>query len=71
MELIGCNVAKFRSLKITRKPVKISTMTFTKPEFETYTYNANKAGEILDELISQNLIKSNFGSYPKPEQLKG
>lgn len=46
-------------------------MAFTKPEFETYTYNANKAGEILDELINQNLIKTDCGPYPKVEQLKG
>lgn len=70
LELIGRNVAKSRSLKNAHKPVKISIMTFTKPEFETYTYNANKACEILDELISQNLIKSDFCPYPKPKKLK-
>ncbi|KAK9951609.1 hypothetical protein M0R45_007047 [Rubus argutus] len=71
LELTGRSVVKAKSLKIAREPVKISTMAFTKPEFETYTYNASKAGEILDELISQNLIKTDFGPYPKAEQLKG
>lgn len=54
LELAWHNVVKAKSLKIARKPVKISTMTFTKPEFETYKYNANKASKILDELINQN-----------------
>lgn len=71
LELAGRNAVKAKSLKISREPVMILTMAFTKPEFETYTYNANKAGEILDELINQNLNKTDFGPYPKHEQMKG
>lgn len=71
LELTGRNVAKSRSLKITHELVKISSMAFTKPKFETYIYNVNNAHEILEELISHNLIKNDFGPYPKPEQLKG
>lgn len=71
LELTGRNVVKAKSLKIAREPVNISTMAFTKPELKTYTYNANKASEILDELVNQNLMKTDFGPYPKSEQMKG
>ncbi|XP_024171662.1 uncharacterized protein LOC112177612 [Rosa chinensis] len=70
-ELTGKKNPSLKQLKISKEPVKLKSMAFTKPEFATYTYDANKAHEILDEMIAAKMVKTDFGPFPQPDQLKG
>ncbi|XP_040362781.1 uncharacterized protein LOC112166133 [Rosa chinensis] len=70
-ELTGKKNLALKQLKISKEPVKLKSVAFTKPELATYTYDANKAHEILDEMIAAKMVKTDFGPFPRPEQLKG
>ncbi|XP_024200122.1 uncharacterized protein LOC112203378 [Rosa chinensis] len=71
LELTGKKAATLKQLKLCKEPVKLKSVVFTKPEFASYTYDANKAYEILDEMIAAKMVKTDFGPFPKPEQLRG
>lgn len=60
MELGGRQVVKSRCLNMSKESVKISSTTYTKPKYESYTYNAHKALEILDELFAQDRVRHDF-----------
>ncbi|KAL6175169.1 hypothetical protein ACLB2K_051812 [Fragaria x ananassa] len=71
LELVSKKPARSQSLRLARSLVKISVAAFTKPQFSSYTYDANKAHDVLDDFFRQKLIKHDFGQLPTPEQLKG
>ncbi|KAL6135108.1 hypothetical protein ACLB2K_067336 [Fragaria x ananassa] len=71
LELVSKKPARSQSLRLVRNPVKISTAAFTKPQFSSYTYDANKAYDVLDDFFKQKLIKHDFGQLQTLEQLKG
>lgn len=53
-------------------PARASQRTrHVKHKFETYSSNAAKALDILEELITACLIKASFGSFPTSEQMRG
>ncbi|KAL6133620.1 hypothetical protein ACLB2K_065854 [Fragaria x ananassa] len=64
LELVSKKPARSQSLRLAQSPVKISASAFTKPQFSSYTYDANKAHDVLDEFFRQKLIKHDFGQLP-------
>ncbi|XP_062006010.1 uncharacterized protein LOC133723211 [Rosa rugosa] len=70
-ELSGKKGSALKQLKLSKEPVKLKSVALTKPEFTTYTYDANKVHEILDEMTAAKMVKIDFGLYPKADQLKG
>ncbi|XP_062014510.1 uncharacterized protein LOC133731058 [Rosa rugosa] len=57
-ELTGRKKLALKQLKKTKEPVKLKSVAFTpKLQFATYTYDANKVHEILDEMIAAKMLK--------------
>ncbi|KAL6129036.1 hypothetical protein ACLB2K_072389 [Fragaria x ananassa] len=48
LELVSKKPTRSQSLRLAWSPVKISAAAFTKPQFSSYTYDANKAHDVLD-----------------------
>ncbi|XP_061998980.1 uncharacterized protein LOC133716291 [Rosa rugosa] len=71
LKLTGKKASALKQLKLCKEPVKLKSVVFTKPEFASYTYDVNKAHEILDEMIAAKMVKTDFGPFPKPDQLRG
>ncbi|XP_024171672.1 uncharacterized protein LOC112177628 [Rosa chinensis] len=70
-ELTERKNSSLKQLKLTKEPVKLKSVAFTKPEYATYTYDVNKAHDILDEMIAAKMVKTDFRPFPIPEELKG
>jgi hypothetical protein len=47
--------------------MKLKSVAFVKPEFESYTYNANKVVEILDNLLQASMVKTDYDVIPKAD----
>ena len=45
-------------------------MQQVKPKFEAYSFDAAKAHEILDELISAGFVRGSFGVFPSRERTR-
>ena len=71
IELTSKKPAKCKTLKLIKEPMKLKSVAFAKPKFDSYTYSANKAAEILDDLFQAGMVKTDYGVIPKADQLKG
>ncbi|KAL6199836.1 hypothetical protein ACLB2K_029618 [Fragaria x ananassa] len=66
VELTGKPLAhKLKNLKITREPFTIQSFAWTKPENESYTYDAKNAHLVFNDLIEPKCIRLDHKIQPK------
>ncbi|KAL6225626.1 hypothetical protein ACLB2K_004475 [Fragaria x ananassa] len=70
LELVSKKPARSQSLRLARSPLKISAAAFTKPQFPSYTYDANRVHDVLDDFFRKKLIKHDFVCVKLRDQIQ-
>nr|XP_011457309.1 PREDICTED: uncharacterized protein LOC105349391 [Fragaria vesca subsp. vesca] len=68
VELTGNPLAhKLKNLKMTREPITIQSFAWTKPKYESYTYDAKNAHLVFNDLIEARYVRLDHKIPPKEE----